>query len=67
MTYTAIGASVNLAKRLGEYAAPGQILAEQAIIQRMGNTIESRSLGELKVKGRKEPAQVFEIIGLRPE
>lgn len=67
MAYTAIGASVNLAKRLGEYAAPGQILTEQAIIQRMGNTIESRSLGELKVKGRKEPAQVFEIIGLRPE
>lgn len=66
-TYAVIGASVNLAKRLGEYAAPGQILAEEAVIQRMGNTIKSRALGELKVKGRKQPAQVFEIISLRPE
>lgn len=65
-TYAVIGASANLAKRLGEYAAPGQILAEEAVIQHVGKTVPSRMLGQLKIKGRKQPAQVYEIIGLRP-
>ncbi|MAS33154.1 MAG: hypothetical protein CL610_04050 [Anaerolineaceae bacterium] len=66
MNYTAIGDSVNLAKRLQEYGSPGQILVEEAVIQRLGNLAQYRPLGELKVKGRKQGAFAYELLGLRP-
>lgn len=64
VNYTAIGDVVNLAKRLQEYAAPGQILVEETVIQRLGNLVQARPLGELKVKGRKQPAYAYELNGL---
>jgi class 3 adenylate cyclase/DNA-binding response OmpR family regulator len=64
MNYTAIGDAVNLAKRLQEYAAPGQILVEESVIKRLGNLTQARPLGELKVKGRKKRAFVYELQGL---
>jgi adenylate cyclase len=67
MNYTAIGDTVNLAKRLQEYAAPGQILVEEAIIQRLGSLVQARPLGELKVKGRKKQAFVYELQAVTSE
>ncbi|MDX1991072.1 MAG: adenylate/guanylate cyclase domain-containing protein [bacterium] len=64
VNYTAIGDVVNLAKRLQEYAAPGQILVEEATIRRLGNMAQARPLGELKVKGRKQTAFAYELVGL---
>jgi len=64
VNYTAIGDVVNLAKRLQEYAAPGQILVEEAVVRRLGNLAQARPLGELKVKGRKQPAFAYELNGL---
>lgn len=66
MNYTAIGDVVNLAKRLQEYGAPGQILVEEAVIQRLGNAAQYRALGELRVKGRKQAAIAYELQGLNP-
>jgi class 3 adenylate cyclase/CheY-like chemotaxis protein len=66
MNYTAIGDTVNLAKRLQEYGSPGQVLVEEAVIKRLGNLAQYRPLGELKVKGRKQPAFAYELMGLRP-
>jgi len=66
MNYTAIGDTVNLAKRLQEYGSPGQVLVEEAVIKRLGNLAQYRPLGELKVKGRKQPAFAYELLGLRP-
>jgi len=65
VNYTAIGDAVNLTKRLQEYAAPGQILVEESVIQRLGNLAQARPLGELKVKGRKKQALVYELNGLK--
>lgn len=64
VNYTAIGDTVNLAKRLQEYAAPGQILIEDAVVRRLGAQVQVRQLGELKVKGRKKPALAYELLGL---
>jgi class 3 adenylate cyclase/DNA-binding response OmpR family regulator len=64
MNYTAIGDAVNLAKRLQEYAAPGQILVEEAVIKRLGNLAQARPLGEVKLKGRKKQAFAYELQGL---
>src|SRR5690606_18485652 len=66
MNYTAIGDTVNLAKRLQEYGSPGQVLVEEAVIKRLGNLAQYRPLGELKVKGRKQSAFAYELLGLRP-
>lgn len=66
MNYTAIGDTVNLAKRLQEYGSPDQVLVEEAVIKRLGNLAQARPLGELKVKGRKQPAFAYELLGLNP-
>ena len=65
INYTAIGDTVNLSKRLQEYAAPGQILVAEPVIQRLGNLAQARPLGELKVKGRKKQVFVYELNGLK--
>lgn len=65
INYTALGDTVNLAKRLQEYAAPGQILLNEAVVQRLGNLVQVRALGELKVKGRKTPTFAYELLDLK--
>lgn len=62
LNYTAIGDTVNLTKRLQEAAAPGQILIEESVMRVLGNRIKAHSLGELRVKGRKAPAVVYELL-----
>lgn len=64
LNYTAIGDVVNLAKRMQEGAAPGQILVEEAIIRRLGKLAQTRPLGEMPIRGRKKPAYVYELQGL---
>jgi class 3 adenylate cyclase/DNA-binding response OmpR family regulator len=64
MNYTAIGDGVNLAKRLQEYAQPGQILVSEAVIQRLGDLAQAKPLGEVKLKGRKKQTHAYELLGL---
>lgn len=64
LNYTAVGDAVNVAKRLQEAARPGQILIEDTIVQLTGNRIQAHPLGELKMKGRKRNAVVYELQGL---
>ncbi len=65
MNYTAIGDTVNLAKRLQERAEPGQILVEENVIARLGDRVKAERVGEVQLKGRKEPAIIYELRGLR--
>lgn len=67
LNYTAVGDTVNLAKRLQEYAAPGQVLVEESVIKRLGQLAQARALGEIKVKGRNRTAMAFELNGLTYE
>jgi len=64
VNYTAIGDTVNLAKRLQEAAQPDQILVEEALVRRLGNQIRAKQLGELAVKGRKASAIAYELLGI---
>ena len=64
MNFTAIGDAVNLAKRLQEHGAPGQILIEESVIQHLGSLVQARPLGEIRVKGRKKSARAYELAGL---
>lgn len=65
LNYTAIGDVVNLAKRLQEAASPSQILIDDSVVQRLGDRVHAKSLGQLKVKGRKQPAIAYELLDLK--
>ncbi len=67
MNYTAIGDTVNLAKRLEEYSAPGQVLISDHVLQRLGRLAQVRPLGDVRVKGRRQPTGVYELTGLAYE
>lgn len=64
MNYTAIGDTVNVARRLQERALPGQILVTAVVADRLGDQIDVAPIGELLVKGRSQPVQVYELLAL---
>lgn len=57
------GDAVNVASRLSDLAGPEQILVTDAVIQNLElrNSVRSRSLGPMRIKGRVEPCEVFRI------
>lgn len=64
MDYTAIGDTVNTAARLESNAKPGQILISQATYELVKDKIISKALGSIKVKGKEEELQIYEVEGL---
>ena len=64
MEYTVVGDSVNLAARLESEAKPGQILISRRTYDRVAALVRARSLGILRVKGKEEPVEVYEVSGL---
>jgi len=65
MNYTAIGSSVNLARRLQESAKGGQILIDRATYQAVAAHVKVRPLGLLEVKGMREPLPVYDVLGVK--
>jgi adenylate cyclase len=65
VNYTAIGDTVNLAKRLQESAAPGQILIDESVVKRLGAQILTKPLGAISFKGRSQAAQAYELLELK--
>lgn len=63
--YSAIGDSVNYAKRLQENAKGGQILLSQSAYEVVKANVEVKELPPLQVKGRSVPEPVYEVIGLK--
>lgn len=63
--YTMIGDPVNVAARLeGLNKMFGtRILVSEEIEGRLGGEFHTRKLGRFRVKGRKEPTAVFELVG----
>jgi class 3 adenylate cyclase/tetratricopeptide (TPR) repeat protein len=60
-TYTVIGDSVNLAARLMQAAAPGQLLVDRATRERVKETVVHHWVAPLAVKGKARPVQVWEV------
>ncbi len=65
LEYTAIGDSVNTAKRIQENAARDQILISKEAYQRVKKQVEARPYAPLQVKGRSEAVEVYELLGLK--
>lgn len=66
MNYTAVGDTVSLAKRLQEHATPGKVFIDSAVTGSLGALAQAQALGELKIRGRKNPARIYELHGLKP-
>src|SRR5262249_34289041 len=64
MEYTVIGDSVNLAARLQSNAKPGQILISQRTLDKVRDWVDARALGAIRVKGKEEEVEVYEVVGL---
>ncbi|NDJ52356.1 MAG: GAF domain-containing protein [Chloroflexi bacterium] len=65
LDYTAMGDTVNLAKRLQEVAQPSQILISDNTYELIKDAIEVNELEPVQVKGRKQLTQVYEVIRVR--
>jgi adenylate cyclase len=66
MEYTVIGDSVNLAARLVDNARPaGRVLISHRTYEAVRDLIEVKGLGPLKVKGKEEEVEVYEVLSLR--
>ncbi len=64
LDYTAIGDSVNTAKRIQEDAGPDQILVSAEARKLLGAAVKVKPAPAIEAKGKKEPVKVFELIEL---
>lgn len=65
LEFTAIGDSVNTAKRIQENAAGGQILISESVYQQVADQVVVRQVEPMKVKGKSQPVVVYELLRLK--
>lgn len=65
MEYTAIGDSVNTAKRIQENASENQILISAPVYALVENDIIVQEADPIRAKGKSELVQVYEVIDLK--
>lgn len=64
LDYTAIGDSVNTAKRIQENAAGGQILMSEDAYAQVAEQIVVRAVNPIHAKGKSQPLVVYEVLRL---
>lgn len=62
LDFTVIGDSVNLAQRLQDTAAPGQIVIAQASFEKVKEAFTCRPVGERQLKNKSAPVMVYEVL-----
>lgn len=61
--YTVMGDNVNLAARLMARAEDGEILVSERVQRRLGSLFETKMAGEQRIKGKREPVTIYQVIG----
>lgn len=65
LDYTAIGDSVNTAKRIQENSEAGQILISQQALANVTDTVVVEPVEPIHAKGKREPINVYKVLRLR--
>ncbi len=65
MDYTVIGDVVNVASRLCDKALGEQVLVTEDTYDMVADRVEAIRLPQVRVKGKKRPIQVYQVVGLR--
>jgi PAS domain S-box-containing protein len=65
LEFTAIGDSVNTTKRIQENSAKNQILMSGAAYERVKDQVDVKPVTPLTVKGKAQPLEVYEVLGLK--
>jgi len=65
LEFTSLGDSVNIAKRIQENCAKNQILISKEAYERVKDEVDARPFAPLVVKGKTQPLDVFEVVGLK--
>ncbi len=65
LEFTAIGDSVNTAKRIQENSGKNQILLSGPVYERVKDEVEVRPCPPIIAKGKSQPVEVYEVIGLK--
>ena len=65
--YTAIGGAVNIAARLCDQAADGQILLSQRAYADIEPVVRVERLGAFKLKGVRNDVEAFDVLGLKDD
>lgn len=65
LSYTAIGDSVNTAKRLQENAEEWQILVSRATLAEAGAGVEARPVAPIEAHGKQNPIEALELIAIK--
>jgi CheY-like chemotaxis protein/class 3 adenylate cyclase len=63
--YAAIGAVTNLASRLADEAAAGQVLIAQRLLAEIEEHVEVEPAGEFTLKGFQRPITAFNVVAVR--
>ena len=62
--YTAIGDTVNTAARLESSSSRSQVLISDDVYKVLEGRIEAESIGEVKLKGKSEPMEVYKLTSV---
>ena len=65
--YTALGDAINVAARMEQTAEPGTVQIAADTYRRVSHLFEVEDLGNTEVRGKREPVQVYRVLGLRAE
>lgn len=65
LEFTSLGDSVNTTKRIQENSAKNQILISKEAYERVKDEVEAKPFAPLTVKGKTQPLDVFEVMGLK--
>jgi adenylate cyclase len=63
--YAALGAVTNLASRLADEAAAGQILISQRLYAEVEDDVQVEPVGEFTLKGFQRPVAAFNVVAVR--
>ncbi|MCB1181104.1 MAG: HAMP domain-containing protein [Chlamydiia bacterium] len=67
LNYTVLGANVNLAARLCQAAAPGQVIISEGTLQaeKIQESFHVTALPPITLKGFSEPIKIYEVTGFK--